>query len=76
MNLEPQGALSKRKMLKVLIAVRFAHQSQMARNGAATSFYAIFRRAPIRNISIGSAAINGRRTNAGRKYLARRSTGR
>jgi hypothetical protein len=34
MNLEPQGALSKRKMLKVLIAVRFAHQSQMARNGA------------------------------------------
>jgi len=77
MNSETQGVLSRREMLKVLTAVSFAHQSQMARNDAATSFYAIFRRgSPIRNSWIGSAAINGRRTNIGGKYLTRRSTGR
>jgi hypothetical protein len=46
------------------------------RNGAATTFYAIFRKVSrIRNISIGNAVINGQRINPGRKYLARRSTG-
>jgi hypothetical protein len=77
MNSEPQGVLYKREMLRVLIAVHFAHQSQMPRNGGATSFYAIFRKlSRSRNISIGTATINGRRTNTGRKYWARRSTGR
>lgn len=75
MNSEPQGVLSKRNMLEVLIAVRFARQSRMPRNGAATSFYAIFHRVSlIRNIS-GNAPINRRRTNTGRNYWARRSTG-
>jgi hypothetical protein len=64
-------------MLKSFAAVSFAaKRSRIVRNGAATTFYAIFRKVSrIRNISIGNAVINGQRINPGRKYLARRSSG-
>jgi hypothetical protein len=42
MNSEPQAALSKRNMLKVLIAVCFAHQSRMARKRCRNKFLRYF----------------------------------